>query len=101
MESCGLISTLTPKHDKPAQHEKAQEPPVWVEVKGCFRQPTDVCGSLELTSELLISPGDSKRSAKTVYFAYSRRWRRMSSAESKLNRSWQEIAAEASQEQDP
>jgi hypothetical protein len=25
----------------------------------------------------------------------------MSSAESKLNRSWQEIAAEASQEQDP
>ena len=72
-----------------------------MEVKGCFRQPTDVCGSLELTSELLISPGDSKRSAKTVYFAYSRRWRRMSSAESKLNRSWQEIAAEASQEQDP
>ena len=36
-----------------------------------------------------------------VYFAYSRRWRRMSSAESKSNRSWQEIAAEASQEQDP
>src|SRR5438105_11746183 len=35
-----------------------------------------------------------------LHSGYSRRWRHMFSAESKSNRSWQEIAAAASQEQD-